>query len=323
MLSLATAATALPLRLFEEPRPRIVGGAETRANNYPFLIALFKDSVFFCGGSLVAPNLVLTAAHCVEDRNPIKYHISSSRHTLSTPMGPHAPQYLRPEDDNPDCGDDVKVVQMIVHPEYDSSTVTNDLTLLVLDRNVKCADRIAFAQLDRGEYSMPGKHLTVAGWGALYSGKFNPFLGPIAPGKLHEAEVETFDTNECDALLCGFLGGLLGCPYHDGPELCAGNLLGGVDACAGDSGGPLFHMREDGVPILVGITSWGYGCAEVMTPGVYTRISHHHSFIDLYVCNGPEEAAGCSPSPPPPPSPLPPPPSPPTLVDQLLAAVGR
>ena len=102
-------------------------------------------------------------------------------------MGPDAPQYLRPEDDNPDCGDDVKVVQMIVHPEYDPSTVTNDLTLLVLDRNVKCADRIAFAQLDRGEYSMPGKHLTVAGWGALYSGKFNPFLGPIAPGKLHEA----------------------------------------------------------------------------------------------------------------------------------------
>uniref|UniRef100_A0A3B4XG95 Peptidase S1 domain-containing protein n=1 Tax=Seriola lalandi dorsalis TaxID=1841481 RepID=A0A3B4XG95_SERLL len=89
MLSLATAATALPLRLFEEPRPRVVGGVETSFNRYPFVVALLKDGEFFCGGSLVSPNLVLTAAHCItESSNPAVYQVSSSRHTLSTPMGP-------------------------------------------------------------------------------------------------------------------------------------------------------------------------------------------------------------------------------------------
>jgi len=331
MLSLATAATALPLRLFEEPRPRVVGGVETSFNRYPFVVALLKDGEFFCGGSLVSPNLVLTAAHCItESSNPAVYQVSSSRHTLSTPMGPDQPEYLDPEVDNPECGDTVAVAQLVPHPEYDPDTVQNDLALLVLSDAVKCSDQIAFATLDHGENSGPGNELTVAGWGALYDPSYYPMFGTtITPGVLHEAEVRTFGSSECNALLCGPIFGFLGlCPYLDGPEMCAGNLLGGVDACAGDSGGPLFRVGDDGVPVLVGVTSWGFGCAEPLTPGVYTRVARYREWVDSYRCSQSEAhwakswrlkpTAGCAPAPPPPPSPPPSPLPPPALMEAVL-----
>lgn len=69
----------------------------------------------------------------------------------------------------------------------------------------------------------------------------------------------------------------------DGSVLCAGLYHGNVDTCQGDSGGPLFIHSPASAPVLVGITSFGEGCAQAFKPGVYTRIAHFRPWLDSVV----------------------------------------
>ena len=300
----------------DQIRARIVGGVEATSHEHEFVVALFKNGHFFCGGSLVGDNWVLTAAHCLEDPDPNKYLVSSWRHRLSTPIGEQPAQYLHPSDDHPECADVVRVAEVFSHPEYDNTYVTNDIALLKLERTVRCVERIPVAILDNEE-GQPGENLVIAGWGALYYGQYDSTRGAVAPGVLHEAEVDRFDPGTCKDLLCP-LGDWGPCHFSPGPQMCAGKMMGGVDACSGDSGGPLFRDSETymGRPTIVGITSWGYGCAEPATPGVYTRIAHYRPWILSHI--GCVDAVDCPPAPPPSPPAPPPPPQPPHLFSQLM-----
>jgi secreted trypsin-like serine protease len=300
----------------DEIRARIVGGQETTAYEHEFVVAIFKDGQFFCGGSLVAGDWVLTAAHCLEDMAPDRYLVSSFRHKLSTPGGEEPPRYLYPREDNPECADAVRVAALILHPGYDPTEVTHDMALMRLQRPVRCLDRIPVARLDNAP-PRPGETLIIAGWGALYYGEYDEDRGAVAPGVLHEAEVTRFSDDTCSDLLCPF-GDWGSCHFTAGPQLCAGRMSGGVDACSGDSGGPLFREAETfmGRPTIVGITSWGYGCAEPATPGVYTSVAYFRPWILAYI--GCFDAADCPPAPPPSPPSPPPPPRPSSVLASLF-----
>eukprot|EP00985_Skeletonema_marinoi_P015738 scaffold8222_cov88-Skeletonema_marinoi.AAC.1 len=155
-----------------------------------------------------------------------------------------------------------------VHPAYNQETKENDVALILLPRDVKNADKIRYAKLNE-DTNEPGdgEPLRVMGWGTTSSG------GLYGSDILLQAEVD-YVTNE----LCSSAYNV---PLPDG-MMCAART--GKDACQGDSGGPLGMLASDegdrcADPILVGIASWGYGCADPDYPGVYTRVSYYADWI--------------------------------------------
>ncbi|MBX2855352.1 MAG: serine protease, partial [Rhodobacteraceae bacterium] len=150
----------------------------------------------------------------------------------------------------------------ILHPHYDPSTFANDVALLKVD--VDLSGRVidlksAADQIPRGEM------LEVSGWGVLSESSSN--ISPI----LMMARVPVVPTHECNAAEA-YNGRI-----HAG-MMCAGFSSGGTDACAGDSGGPLV-WRDGGRPVLVGVVSWGDGCARPLRYGVYTQVQRYAGWV--------------------------------------------
>lgn len=231
--------------------PRIVGGADATITQHPWQVALMAGSFPFCGGSLVAPRAVLTAAHCVTDEagrpvRPSRQDVVSGQASLSA-SGP---------------ADRTRVIRVLVHPDYDPARLVNDIALLRLARAAPGGQPVALFTDPSGPAH--GEPAVITGWGRLSTG------GPQAE-RLQAATVE---------IIGGPRGrcGDHGAAYQAATMLCAGLLAGGVDACRGDSGGPLTVTR-DARPYLAGITSWGVGCAEPDLPGVYTRVSSFAAWV--------------------------------------------
>lgn len=157
---------------------------------------------------------------------------------------------------------DFQVVKILYHPDYNAaSRFNNDIALLQLDRNVVHNFKVNFACLPKANDDFPpGTMCYLAGWGDLESGGDDP-------EHMMHVQVPIVSNEECTA----------NDSYHDSlitPEmLCAGYKEGGKDTCQGDSGGPLmckFEYRWH----IVGITSWGYGCAAPNYYGVYARVAN-------------------------------------------------
>lgn len=224
--------------------PLIVGGAPVADGSWPSIVALVPtgaapEMATFCGGTLIAPAVVLTAAHCVLD--------GSGR---TKPAG--AVEAVLGAEDLLVPGERIVVADIRVHPGYRVEGDAPDAALLVLSRATTTpVSAYALAGQDP-DLERPGQ---IAGWGeegedsALY------------PTRLVGAPVTIFAGSRCREML--------GASFHLGAALCAGAPAGGVDTCAGDSGGPL----RDSSGLVVGVTSWGVGCGRPGLPGVYTRVS--------------------------------------------------
>ncbi|MFC9329327.1 S1 family peptidase [Kitasatospora sp. NPDC057015] len=236
-----------------EPQRRIVGGSATVTGEHPWVVALASRQQFgtgrsgqFCGGALVTPTKVVTAAHCFYDESRGR---RVDRPGLRVLVGR--------DDLRGTSGREVDVQNVWLHPDYSFAANMNDVAVLTLA--TPQTDRPVIELLGQGETEpyAPGTPAQVFGWGdTVGDGHYSPTLRGV--------EVPIVADETCAHA------------YPGGPDghfdargmVCAGEAEGGRDACQGDSGGPLVVAGR-----LAGLVSWGTGCAEAAHPGVYTRIS--------------------------------------------------
>lgn len=239
------------LGLFDDNR--IIGGVKSEEGLYPYSVSLQDDYGHFCGGSLIAPDVVLSAAHCAGGE--MKAIIG--RRNLET-----------------NDGVELVVDTEMTHPEYDSDTTDNDFMLLFLGNSTD-------TELVRvGPDEVPvGTPVTTLGWGDT---DIDYDINEPANELMH-VEVSIISNEEC-----GASNGTIEDRednYHGqitDNMICAEHLEE-KDACQGDSGGPLVIRSESG-DIQVGVVSWGIGCAHDAFPGVYSRVSAQYAWIREHVC---------------------------------------
>jgi len=255
---------------------RIVGGYDvTDPSKYPWVAALVdssKEDIYqgqFCGGTLITPEWVVTAAHCVCDSPDAVIEPDALDVVLGT-VDLTA---------TPDTYERVKVARIIVNPDYNPDLTDNDVALLKL-KDPSAQPPIEFLATAESEPSIllddPSASTatsssedqimaTVIGWGDTEAQRSS------YPTQLQEVDIPLVSTQECSAL------------FEDGEitdnMFCAGFVEGGKDSCFGDSGGPLVIPYSEGGYNLIGIVSWGYGCAQPDTYGVYTRVSKMREWI--------------------------------------------
>ncbi len=263
---LATASGSVPAQAQGAGDPEIVGGVPvTDASDYPYQVAVVhRDepdpfNAQFCGGSLISPDTVLTAAHCMEGEVASNLAVRSDIVDLVDDVGHRS-----------------RVRQIRVHPGYDPDTSDNDLAILQLAHTLP-ETPVAVAQANQTGLWPAGTLATITGWGDLTGNS-------DFPTDMHVAEVPLVTDGECAAAYpADFIAGHM---------LCAGDLeSGGVDTCQGDSGGPIV-VDNGGAPLQIGLTSFGEGCALPGFPGVYTRLDTYFSpFIERFLDpDGPADA---------------------------------
>ena len=223
---------------------RIVGGQETEVHEYPWQVGLVSRNgrTPWCGGTLISPTHVLTAAHCTAGESARKLRVLLGEHNIADA------EFNR-----------VDVAEIIDDPNYESLSFNSDFAILRLASPVTFSSAISPACLPAGASQYAGEVATVTGWGTLSSGGNRPTA-------LQEVDV-TITTNAVCKNSYGSITDVM---------LCAADS--GRDSCQGDSGGPLV-VEENGRQALVGVVSWGYGCAYAYYPGVYARVTERMDWI--------------------------------------------
>ncbi|MBF0235201.1 MAG: serine protease [Desulfamplus sp.] len=249
---------------------RIVGGQTvTDPSKYPWMAALVysneDDLSFgqFCGGVLIEPFWVLTAAHCVcEDYSTLPLQAQS----IDVVLG------MLNLNASPDTYERIEVSKIIVHPDYDDILTDNDFALIQL-KTPSTKQPIDFLATPENDFSILKISLaskknimaTAMGWGSTEP------KNRSYPDQLQEVKIPLVSNDDCAVF------------FGEGEitenMLCAGFVEGGKDACLGDSGGPLVTLHPDGGYILTGIVSWGNGCAQPESYGVYSRVSKGRDWI--------------------------------------------
>ncbi|XP_050298147.1 trypsin-1-like [Anthonomus grandis grandis] len=229
---------------------RIIGGIETLVNQYPWMVALHYNNRFLCGGSLINNKYVLTAAHCVNGFSREKFSAVFLDHDRTNAY--ETTTFTR------------KVKRIIRHRSYGQDvTFNNDIALLELDNEVSLSDMTRPVCLPPTGKSFTGYNAIAVGWGATAQ------HGALSP-KLREVKVPVMSNIDCRQT--GYTSRITD------NMLCAGFREGKKDSCQGDSGGPL-HIINGIFHEVIGIVSWGEGCAQANYPGVYTRVNRYITWI--------------------------------------------
>ncbi|RZF41610.1 hypothetical protein LSTR_LSTR000324 [Laodelphax striatellus] len=247
----------------------VVGGKEAKPKELPFMAHIGYgedggDIAWQCGGSLVSPRYVLSAAHCTDASNLGRASwVRLGELDISSDNDDAQPEIL-------------KIVLIHDHPRYRPPQVYNDIALYRLERDVEFNEYIRPICLHSIDESRPQDTVLAAGWGRL------GFVEKLS-NKLMKVEL-----NVMDPFKCSNTGGITEMPQGVDRDamICAGSDMDDKDTCLGDSGGPLFsqpkskfcHLRTQ-----FGVTSFGYQCGLAEYPGVYTRVLYHLRWIESIV----------------------------------------
>nr|CAA65251.1 trypsinogen [Botryllus schlosseri] len=226
---------------------KIIGGSSASNGQFPSIIFQKKSGSFFCGGTIITPNRVLSAAHC--EQNLVGLTVTGG--TAYRNSG----------------GVTISVSGKTVHPQYNSNTIQNDIMILNLASSFSYSSTIAAAPLASSSPSVGTES-------PLPDGAI-PSAGIVSnlPNTLQYVNVNVISTATCNSR-SSYNGAILS------GMICMGNMNGGEDSCQGDSGGPAYIQ---GSTTIAGITSWGYGCAQPDQPGVYTDVAYYYSWINSNV----------------------------------------
>ena len=244
-----------PTNTSEENNPDIVGGSPVSITDHPYQVLLEVATdpgwVMTCGGTLLTSEWVITAAHCLEylPNGGSAYVTATSVSVASGITNLPATNYILAD-------------QVHIHPSWNRYTMENDIGLIHLSTPTNTG---TLPLLDLASQPSDQDHMFVTGWGRTS-------WGGSASDVLRGANVWVDES-------CGSYPGPSLLPVIDSVMICAGGQ--GVDSCQGDSGGPLVG-NYSGVLYLVGIVSWGEGCAESGYPGVYTRASVYSDWIESH-----------------------------------------
>ncbi|XP_055596434.1 trypsin 3A1-like [Uranotaenia lowii] len=228
---------------------RIVGGVESEAHEYPWLAGLFRQGKLYCGASVVTKNYLITAAHCVNSFEPSEIRVYLGGHNIAK-----------------DYTELRRIKRIVDHEDFDIFTFNNDIALLELDKPLRYGPTIQPACLPDGNtLDFAGSLAIVAGWGRVEEQR--------PPSKtLRSVVVPIWTQQQC--LESGY-----GSKKITDNMMCAGFHDGKKDACQGDSGGPMHKMGNAGSMEVIGVVSWGRGCARPNLPGIYTRIVNYLPWI--------------------------------------------
>lgn len=251
LLIICILAAVVSLNAAAPPQARIIGGREVDILKHPYLVSIRyrseKDGPYIhkCAGVIYNERVVVTAAQCVVDiKHDEKVMVVAGANSRTGVDGLAYP-----------------ALKWVSHPQYSSWTVDYDIGLLIIDDVFDLKNLKMKAIPIKETRPVDGKMATIAGWG--YREEFGP-----SSSHLEEVQVPIVNSSDCTKSY--------GVGEITDRMICAGYLkAGGKDACQGDTGGPLVLDNQ-----LVGLVSWGRGCARPGYPSVYTYVTALKQWID-------------------------------------------
>lgn len=245
---------------------RIVGGDQVSdQSDYPWMVSLKYQSSkqHFCAGTLINEQWVMTAAHCVVDQTANKIIATVGEYNLSS---------------NPDTNS-TNIIKIIIHPAFDEKTFNNDIALLKLSETLaqETVSRLSSTETTQS-ISVDNITATAIGWGSTlaYASTSDGQDIPVSyPNILRQVTLPLLSSQSCKDVM----------PSTTDNMICAGDVInGGLDSCQGDSGGPLLvESATAAIQQQIGIVSFGQGCAQPQTAGVYTKVSNYQDWIEASI----------------------------------------
>lgn len=245
---------------------RIIGGDNINQGDGTYTVSLKDDNDnHFCGGALVSYNAVLTAAHCVEEM--------SGKEGITAVIG-------RPNLSDSSVGEELKVIKQHVHAKFRANgfDFDHDYALMFLEKDVSVS--VDIIQMNQDSFfPAAGAKVTVYGYGDVDN---SDTIVRLSQNVL-KADLRVVSKEDCESIQAEFKGENVTLKGHidESTMICARH--NDRDSCQGDSGGPLVRLKRDGSTELVGIVSWGVGCANNF-PGVYAATSAAYRWARRTIC---------------------------------------